>query len=354
MATKIEWVKNRDGSQGVSWNPIRAVGGGHWCRKISPGCANCYAERLQPRFKGPKSYTAKDKPGLYLDERILEAPLRWRKPRTVFVCSMTDLFGSWVPDDWLDKIFAVMAVCQDSTFQVLTKRPRRMPDYMAQIEAEKDLQRWINAANDWGAWPEDAVEWCPQNIWLGFSAEDQRRFDERIGPMLELAAAGWNTWASLEPLLGPIALDAASNLAVGDFEFSVAPEFTGLRWVVTGGESGPKARPSHPDWFRAIRDQCVAAGVPYFHKQAGEWADKGEIGDGWERTRAKGETVFGRIYRLGDDYETRLLFDGREFETVYPWPEVNSPGPCMVKVGKKAAGRLLDGREWNQTPEGWR
>jgi protein gp37 len=130
--TKIEWTNK-------TWNPVRARnletnGIGHFCEKISPGCANCYANRMQPRFRNKIRYNAadRDKVALFLDERVLIEPLHWRAPKMIFPCSMTDLFADFVPDEWIDRIFAVMSLAPQHTFQILTKRPERMRDYLAE------------------------------------------------------------------------------------------------------------------------------------------------------------------------------------------------------------------------------
>lgn len=235
--TLIEWT-HRPGTRGESWNPIRArnlatSGVGHFCEHVSEGCRNCYAERMQAhRFKNPIRYAAQDrgKVEIFLDEKVLTKPLRWPKPRTVFVSSMTDLFGEWVPEPWIDRIFAVMALCSRHTFIVLTKRPERMREYMAGIRG-----------------------WPLPNLWLGVSVE-HRAARGRIDVLRATPCA--IRFLSLEPLL--------EQLGVLDFR--------GIHWVIVGGESGAKARPMHPNWARWIRDQCAAARVPFFFKQWGAWA----------------------------------------------------------------------------------
>jgi protein gp37 len=232
----------------------------------------------------------------------LEKPLSWKKPRRIFVCSMSDLFYESVPDEWIAKVFAVMALCPQHTFQVLTKRPERMREYLVErCKAREPLP----------------------NVWIGCTVEDQQRADERIPVLLETPAA--KRFVSCEPLLGPVNF---SLVTVEDNNGCAAQIWplhgSGLDWVIAGGESGPNARPSHPDWFRSLRDQCVDAGVPFFFKQWGEWAFTGARNthfmdsDGVLRAKAG----------AGDD----------------------GAWPCS-RGGKKAAGHLLDGQEWRQVPE---
>ena len=253
--TKIEWT-HRPGTIGVTWNPIRArnreTGGvGHYCIHASEGCRYCYAERLQPRFRNPIRYAPqdRDKIDVFLDQKVLFEPCKWRKPRTAFVCSMTDLFGEWVDEEWIEQIYVIMAAAEDHTFIVLTKRAERMRRFLDW----PDLYNWIQQI----AWDhfrpyvytEDAP---PRNIWMGVSVENQKAADERIPHLLDTPAVV--RFVSAEPLLGPIDL---------------SPYLSKLDWVIVGGESGPNARKMDPDWVRDIRDQCDRANVPFFFKQWG-------------------------------------------------------------------------------------
>ena len=316
--TKIEWT-HRPGTSGETWNPIRArnreTGGvGHFCVHTSPGCEFCYAERLQPRFKNPVRYAAQDqaKVDIFLDDKTLTAPLRWKKPRTVFVCSMTDLYGEWVSDEWLDRIKAVQALTPHHTYIELTKRSGRMREYANADDVDDRIDEICHelpgALDETWHYP---AAWPIPNIWLGVSVEDQTRADERIPDLLETPAVV--RWISAEPLLGSIDLtsidcgnDILSALPGGGWRHS-------LDWIVAGGESGPNARPMHPDWARSIRDQCAAAGVAFFHKQNGEFASCSEV---------EGP---GRHYTFPD-------------------------GATVRRVGKHAAGALLDGKEHRNWP----
>jgi protein gp37 len=294
--TSIEWTW-RPGTKGESWNPIRArnkaTGGvGHYCAKVSAGCENCYAERLQPRFNNPVRYAAQDraKVDIYLDETVLLKPLRWRSPRTIFVCSMSDLFGVWVPDEWLDRIFAVMALCPQHTFQVLTKRPERMRNYLAAwpMNDEPDRITGIacDIAHEFGhGWQGNAgiCERPLPNVWAGTSIEDQATADERIPHLLETPAAV--RFVSAEPLLGPVdftALDTGSgwiDVLQSYIRYPIIPEghfqsepidWPSLDWVIAGSESGRNARTCDLAWIRSMRDQCAAARVAFFWKQHAE------------------------------------------------------------------------------------
>lgn len=214
MATKssIEWTE-------MTWNPVTG------CTKISPGCKHCYAERMSKRLHamGQKNYAYGFK--LTLHPRMLDLPLRWRTPRTVFVNSMSDLFHKDVPSDFIQQVFDVMRRAHWHTFQVLTKRSDRLLELDPQI--------------DW-----------PPNVWMGVSVENNK-YEFRID---DLGRTGAKTkFLSLEPLLGPLPKLKLKK----------------INWVITGGESGPGARPMEPGWVEDIRDQCIRQGVSFFFKQWG-------------------------------------------------------------------------------------
>lgn len=281
--SRIEWLA-RPGTRPASWNPIRArnvaTGGiGHWCAHVSPGCANCYAERMQPRFGNPIRYAAQDqaKVEMFLDQDVLNAPLRWRRSRTVFVCSMTDLFGVWVSDDWLDHIFAIMAALPQHTFIVLTKRPGRMQAYLARHDIGL---RWACHFGQPKVSPEIAVEWSNNglpNVWLGVSVEDQERADTRIPILLDTPAAV--RFVSAEPLLGSVDLRPflfSTGAPFAGYTVGYTTELGMLHWVIVGGESGPGARWCDVAWIRGIVDQCRTAGVPAFVKQIGSRPGHGD------------------------------------------------------------------------------
>ena len=305
----IEWTD-------ATWNPVTG------CSVVSPGCTNCYAMRLagtrlrnhpsragltvESKARGVEAAgrqgSKKSKPvwngQVRLNEQWLDEPLRWKRPRMIFVCAHGDLFHESVPDEWIDRVFAVMTLATQHTFQVLTKRSARMRDYLL-------------AARSRNAAPTKA--WPLPNVWLGVSAERQLEADERIPDLLATPAAV--RFLSAEPLLGPInlrSIDISGDeeilpLGAGWLDRLEEGEAEGPRldWVIAGGESGVDARPMHPAWARQLRDQCTAAGVPFFFKQWGEFTP--------------------------DDPA--------------------STHTAMRQVGKKAAGRLLDGVEHNAMPE---
>lgn len=328
--TGIEWTD-------ATWNPI--VG----CSVVSPGCTNCYAMDVANRLL--------DKPGSHYEgttkrvngravwtgkvalapDSILTQPMRWTRARKVFVNSMGDVFAENVPDEWIDHVFAVMALSPKHTFQLLTKRPDRMRAYLSDPQVVRricsaaapihrgrycsgaaefsaahsrafnaSMRRWWGHAGRLIAWTHEGgaaadlfkrnepgreypswVPWPFPNVWLGTSVEDHRRAEERIPLLREVNAAV--RFLSIEPLLGDLG----------------KLDLCGIHWVIVGGESGKDARAMDPDWVRSIRDQCIAQGVPFFFKQWGEWS---------------------------------------------PWND------GMSRIGKHAAGRLLDGREWNDYP----
>lgn len=194
------------------------------------------------------------------NEQWLDQPLRWREPRRIFVCAHGDLFAEGVPDEWIDRVFAVMALAPQHTFQVLTKRAARMRDYCVARSAAITTRHYLG------------FRLPLNNVWLGVSVEDQARADERIPLLLDTPAA--KRFISAEPLLGPLDLTTI-DLPDGDTyieplagtEGEEGEQWPRLDWVIVGGESGPGARPMHLDWARSLRDQCVAAGTAFFMKQ---------------------------------------------------------------------------------------
>lgn len=355
--TKIEWTE-------ATWNVITG------CSVVSAGCKHCYAMKLA----GTRLQHHPSRVGLTIDRgngpvwngitrfnaEWLDQPLKWKRPRKIFVCAHGDLFHWSVPDDWIDQVFAVMALAKQHTFQVLTKRPERMLKYLQSIDNERDMNRLAIAAveNKIGTWAEisdllNEVEWPLRNIWLGVSVEDQETADERIPLLLQTPAAV--RWVSAEPLLGPVDLtflyagskqydghtlgdgtackyyiDTLRGIAGFDSGCSVNENpaevgLTKIDWVVVGGESGPNARPMHPGWARSLRDQCAAAGVPFLFKQWGGWAPYADKRSGFNLPK-------------GDLGKRQLAIIGLDETTI------------MAKIGKEHAGRMLDGVEHNGYP----
>lgn len=341
--TAIEWT-------GETWNPVTG------CDQTSPGCDNCYALALAKRLKAmgqPKYQTDGDPAtsgpgfGVTCHPQELTRPLGWRRPRTVFVNSMSDLFHADVPERFIVQVWAAMALTRRHTYQVLTKRPQRMAEVVADLseldgpmfEERVDEQAELLDGVEWAHGIEWAsseyptsgeVRWLP-NVWLGTSIESDR-YTFRADYLRRTPAAV--RFLSLEPLLGPLP----------------SLDLTMIDWVIIGGESGRNARPMHPDWVRDIRDQCVARGIPLFFKQWGHWSpvapvhpdfdDQGQV-DAWEAL----------------DYEDQLI----ALEPGGGIPQTISPDRCdhqpaagswwMAPDGKKAAGRTLDGIIWSQSPE---
>ncbi|WP_026618311.1 protein gp37 [Ensifer sp. WSM1721] len=390
--TKIEWTD-------ATWNPITG------CAVVSPGCTNCYAMKLAgtrlKNHESRKDLTKDTKAGpvwtgeVRFNREWLYQPLRWTKPRMIFVCAHGDLFAEGVPDEWIDQVFAVMAFCPQHTFQVLTKRPERMREYLTGsllehrlAAAQVQLEFPVPSP---GRWPHIPLP----NVWLGVSVEDQKRADERIPILLDTPAAV--RWISAEPLLGPVDIGRWTATAEVTFKqckqpfwlhnadpcehkdggawtlacpncgncrckpgwteadsrmMSMEPpadwidrevgRFTKVHptipvrsmidWVVVGGESGPGARPMHPHWALSLRDQCAAADVPHLFKQWGNWLPLDQ---------APNKTINGKHAVVARDGRYLVGHD------IADPPEA----VFAFDVGKKAAGRLLDGIEHNGFPE---
>lgn len=342
--TGIEWTN-------ATWNPLRG------CRRVSEGCRNCYAERVAARFSGPgQPYEglAKMTPSgprwtgtVRLVPELLDQPLRWNKPRMIFVNSMSDLFHENVPFEFIARVFAVMGMAQWHTFQVLTKRPSRMLEFMGSLRGGHVLDVPREAGDElWGSYLLPL-----RNVWLGVSVEDQAAADERIPLLLKTPAAV--RWISAEPLLGPVDLrsirlaDGGCLDALQGIDTAYQCHYAGkLNWVVVGGESGPNARPMHPDWARSLRDQCVAARVPYFFKQWGEFLPR--IGmshlDKVEFLNTVRGKAWGCLDVHGNYQPETTTWNGTQDDPDYE-REVT-----VYRVGKHAAGRLLDGQEWSEYP----
>ena len=263
-SSKIEWTD-------ATWNPVTG------CTMVSAGCTHCYAMGLAAtrlRHHPSRAGLTRESGGrpvwtgeVRLNEGWLDQPLRWSRPRRIFVCAHGDLFHESVPDDWINRVFAVMALAPQHSFQVLTKRPERARYYFDGHVAPRIWQ----AARAMGL-PErayEAITACGRptmlplpHVWLGTSVEDQAAADARIPHLLATPAAV--RFVSAEPLLGPV--DILPWL--GDLlPLDARRDPRGLDWIICGGESGPGARPMHPDWARDLRDQCKAAAVPFFFKQ---------------------------------------------------------------------------------------
>lgn len=317
--SRIEWTD-------ATWNPITG------CTPVSMGCDNCYAKRHAERFRGRFGYPSDDPFRVTFHKDRCGQPIKWTKPRKIFVCSMGDLFHEDVPNDVIRNLLLVMRHCEQHTFIVLTKRPERMKQA---LEYSKKITDYC---------------WPLRNVWLGITAENQRTADERIPILLSIPAAV--RFVSVEPMLGPVDISPWDKCDLcGRLRNSFDPDkilgvwgssfchehynpFNGcegtykrhaLDWVICGGESGPGTRPMHPFWVRSLRDQCAIAGVPFFFKQWGEWESEEQPGT---------ELVLRRLK------SNQCVSKGGENSYM-----------LHTRVGKKASGRLLDGREWNEWPK---
>ncbi|RLE28246.1 MAG: hypothetical protein DRJ65_00015 [Acidobacteria bacterium] len=326
--TKIEWTEK-------TWNPV--IG----CSKVSAGCANCYALRMAarmasnpatPQYQGVAEFGQSGPRWLSvkcLPEKLAE-PLKRRKPTMYFVNSMSDLFHEDVPDDFITAVWNVMRKCPQHTFQILTKRPERMASIVQRLRFDnREGGRVFMAANaddpesGWSLGVGHLGCSGLVNVWLGVSVEDQAAADERVPYLLNCPAAV--RFVSCEPLLGAVNLREMAWQDDWSINSLDTPDPScRVHWVIVGGESGPKARPMHPGWARSIGDQCQEAGVPFFFKQWGAFCAPSQMP--------------ADIFRAWDHDHGTECWDG---DDPTPW--------C---VGKKAAGRLLDGREWNETPGG--
>jgi protein gp37 len=338
--SSIEWTD-------TTWNPLAG------CTRASEGCDNCYAASMALRLEAmAKADIAAGKdPGrkakyigvatrnrrgvatfngtIKIDEEALNEPRKWRKPRMVFVNSMSDLFHENVDQGFIDDVFNVMNRWGNHTYQVLTKRPERAADYINRV------------------WPDLATE--SPNVWIGTSVENQATADERIPYLLQIPASV--RFLSLEPLLGEVDLRSFSYGSRGGLEeghdwltgeeWQHSSVFGGgnswlsakdkadygskrIHWIIAGGESGHNARPMKLGWVRSIRDQCAEAGVKFFFKQWGEYLSTEQMSE--------------------EFYDAHIT---QAMEPIYD----NTDGGWLYRVGKKNAGRLLDGRVWNETPE---
>lgn len=250
MASKIGWTDE-------VWNPVSG------CRKVSAGCQNCYAERIAVRYWGERRFT-----DIRMHEGRLTKPIQWQAPRLIFVNSMSDLFHAQVGFDYIDRVMATIArTINRHTYQVLTKRPERMLDYM--IQEDRCRKAIVEQARLVDKKIPDCltIPWPLPNMWVGVSVEDQLTADERIAMLLETPAAV--RWVSLEPLLGPVDLLGylqQYRVSKSGKVKKIGPE-PGLDWVVIGGESGPGHRPMDMEWVASLVRQCKTFNVPVYVKQ---------------------------------------------------------------------------------------
>ena len=300
------------------------------CAKVSPGCEHCYAETLMDTRYGRVKWGVNG-------TRVLTSEANRRKPFSwdraakksgvryrVFCSSLSDVFenrNELIP--WRQRLFHTISQTPNLDWLILTKRPENVMHFAFQ------QQLW---------WPSDSI---PENIWIGTSVENQKAADERIPHLLNIPAAV--RFLSAEPLLGPLDLSPWFDWTERNFREALSRILEGnlIHWVIVGGESGHDARPMHPEWVRSIRDQCQAAGVAFFFKQWGEW---------WPLSQGCGDEDSDAGKPLGF-----VRRDGQCTRAASPY-EPGCPCDCIpgeapvIRIGKKAAGRLLDGREWSEFP----
>lgn len=313
--TNIEYLTH-------TWNPIAMR-----CDPVSEGCKNCWHLTLSNRLsKNPM--ISEDRQKAYaggepvLIKKELDAPSKLRKPAIIGVQFMGDLFHADIGYEIQASIFVEMMLNPQHTYLVLTKRPENMLSF---------LENFIYMG---GYWFDVPVKYHPQ-IWLGCTCENQQTADERIPILLQIPAAV--RFVSIEPMLSQVDL---SDFVWEHDNRDGLSERDALDWVIAGGESGPKARPMHPDWARSIRDQCRSAGVPFFFKQWGEWAEMKQTGAFIATGRAKNGTHTGRY-----DLKYYDKTQAKNITVDYVFNDIS-----VYRVGKKKAGRILDGRIWDEIP----
>ncbi|WP_458317140.1 DUF5131 family protein [Mycolicibacterium brisbanense] len=334
--TGIEWCD-------ATWNPVTG------CTLVSAGCDHCYAKTFAERWRGTPGHYFQRGFDVQLRPDKLDQPLRWTRPRRIFVNSMSDLFHDQVPDDYIVSVFATMALARRHTFQVLTKRHGRMRSLLSSPDFESQVMMtavgWC--VEETKLIPPEAWRWPLPNVWLGVSTENQQWADIRIPALLDTPAAV--RFISAEPLLGPIDLGSGecdhhrrSHAEVGCW--------LALDWVIVGGESGPGARPMHPWWAKSLHRQCEAAGVAYLFKQWGDWTPMAPIVNGkYDFSRGITMTDDGNTYNVGDlDYPDGPR-RGEAQRADFPHHHPTS----MYRVGKRRAGRELyhDGCTFDEYPD---
>lgn len=320
-ATKIEWADK-------VWNPVTG------CTKVSEGCRHCYAERMSKRLAGRHGYPDLHPFKVTMHPGRLDEPVKWKKPARVFVCSMGDLFHEDVPDEYIARVLNVpMRGAHRHTYMILTKRPERARAWLEGFY--NGTGKAVACHGEDGPIPTQPAH----NVYIGVSVEDQETADERIPILLQIPAV--KRFVSIEPVIDPVNISNYLPFAV---HYDTIPHgncsdparcdckcegclkdkighYRCLDWVILGGETGPGARPVHPNWMLTVRDQCQSAGVPFFFKQWGEW----------------GNNYTPVIYKIGNP---------KQSVKYHRWDD----GTIVWRVGKKAAGCFCDDREYKEFP----
>jgi protein gp37 len=321
--SNIEWTDK-------VWNPVTG------CTKVSQGCKNCYAKTLHDKrhkaflagkLQNVKQYSVPFETVMLHPKRLAD-PLKWKKPTKIFVNSMSDLFHEDVPFEFISSVFSVMSDCDQHIFQVLTKRPKRMLDFY----------HW--------KYRQFGVPWRPSdNVWIGVSVENQETANERIHHIKYINASV--KFLSCEPLLGPIDFEKA----IGDsLKWHIGGLKNCISWVIVGGESGPNARPMHPDWARSLRDQCAAAGVSFFFKQWGEWAPVEDVDPS--------EDIVWLDYKSDELKERKnpiphicINHDGKTSQVANDVISSGEKNQILYRFGKHISGSTLDGKQHLEFPK---
>lgn len=333
--TAIEWCDH-------TFNPWEG------CTKVSPGCLNCYAENRNKRFAGGKNW-GKGAPRRRTSVHNWNEPCRWdreafnqwcaargkglsflepRRPR-VFCASLADWLDDEVDVAWLADLLRLIRKTPHLDWLLLTKRPE---NWKERLDCVLDFEP-VTADEETLGLSDWILDWYngkpPKNVWIGTSAEDQPRADLRVPLVLKIPALV--RFLSCEPMLARVEFSDVTKRSDAVQQLG-KKSLDGIHWVICGGESGPGARPMHPDWARSLRDQCASAGVAFFFKQWGEWCPTAA-------KRIRGKYTGGGVFMLPDG---RLGCQGDWWD---------GKAEAMDKLGKKGAGRRLDGKRWNQFPE---
>ena len=284
------------------WNPVKLISGGYYCDPVSPGCHRCWGNDINLRFYKGTKFGTLTHPEFVLDEKVLEQPLHWRKPRVIAVQWLGDLFHKDIP--WNDqyKVFDMMLNAPQHQYLILTKRPEIMVKHLKDITFHLGRNYYPYV--------------CLDHLWLGTTICNQQEADENVVKLLQIPG---KHWLSVEPCLEDIDLNIPYGQGVGE----LALESGKIHQVILGGESGHGARPMCPDWPRRVRDDCAEAGVPFFFKQWGEWI-----------------TPSGDFMEIGGD-----TGEPERYSSIHHWSlSPRDSEPIAYRVGKKKAGRLLDGK----------